>query len=223
MDRGTLREEVPVADGTIQAARAPLAEPLDDARLLEPDPSVAVAAEPPLLRRRILAALDFDRLPVIDAADAPSVFVVAAEREAAVRDAREALPEARVVVVLEHLRGGPLRRALRAGAMAAVDAAQIETTLALAVRGAAAGLVVVPEAMRERLEPPALSPREREVLALAADGATTSEIADRLTVSPGTVKRHLSSCFAKLGVENRGEALALLIDADRELSVHGIA
>jgi DNA-binding NarL/FixJ family response regulator len=212
-----------VADGTIQAALATLAEPLDDARLLEPDPSVAVAAEPPLLRRRILAALDFDRLPVIGADDAPSVFVVAAEHEAAVQEARQALPEARVVVVLEHLRGGPLRRALRAGAMAAVDAAQIETTLALAVRGAAAGLVVVPEAMRERLEPPALSPRERDVLALAADGATTSEIADRLTVSPGTVKRHLSSCFAKLGVENRGEALALLIDADRDLSVHGIA
>jgi DNA-binding CsgD family transcriptional regulator len=223
MDRGILREELPVADGTIQAALAPLAEPFDDVHVVDPDPSVAVAAEPPLLRRRILAALDFDRLPVIGAADAPSVFVVAAEHDAAVPEARQALPGARVVVVLERLRGGPLRRALRAGAMAAVDAAQIETTLALAVRGAAAGLVVVPEAMRERLEPPALSPREREVLALAAEGATTSEIADRLTVSPGTVKRHLSSCFAKLGVENRGEALALLIDADRDPSAPGIA
>jgi DNA-binding NarL/FixJ family response regulator len=76
--------------------------------------------------------------------------------------------------------------------------------------------VVVPEAMRERLEPPALSPREREVLALAAEGSTTGEIATRLTVSLGTVKRHLSSCFAKLGVENRSEALALLLDADRD-------
>jgi two-component system response regulator DesR len=126
------------------------------------------------------------------------------------------LPDTRVVVVLERMRGGPLRRTLRAGAAAAVAAAQVETGLALAVRSASAGLLVVPEEMRDRLEPPALSPREREVLSLAADGATTAEIAAHLTVSPGTVKRHLSSCFAKLGVENRSEALALLMDADRD-------
>ncbi len=126
------------------------------------------------------------------------------------------LPGARTVLVLDRTRGGPLRRALRAGAAGAVEASQVETGLGLAVRAAAAGLVVVPEAMRERLEPPALSPREREVLALAAEGSTTGEIATRLTVSLGTVKRHLSSCFAKLGVENRSEALALLFDADHD-------
>jgi LuxR family transcriptional regulator, maltose regulon positive regulatory protein len=82
-------------------------------------------------------------------------------------------------------------------------------------------MVVVPETMRERLEPPALSPREREVLALAAEGASSAQIASYLTVSIGTVKRHLSSCFAKLGVQNRSEALALLVDAEHHSAAAG--
>jgi two-component system response regulator DesR len=216
-----------VADGTNLPALA-LTGPLQDVDLIEPEPSIAVIAESSLLRRRIEAALDFDRLPVVAhgetageidvAARQPTVAVLAVKGSdalAGLEDVNRELPDVRTVLVLEQMRGGPLRRALRAGAGAAVEAAQVETGLALAVRAASAGLVVVPESMRERLEPPALSPREREILALAAEGATTGEIATRLTVTLGTVKRHLSSCFAKLGVENRSEALALLLDADR--------
>jgi two-component system response regulator DesR len=207
-----------------------LTGPLQDLDLVEPEPTVAVVAGSALLRRRIEAALDFDRLPVIARAERPeaieadgpepAVVVLAAARADAalphLQELHRELPDVRAVLVLEHVDGGPLRRALRAGAAAAVEAAQVETGLALAVRAACAGLVIVPETMRERLEPPALSPREREVLALAAEGSTTGQIAARLTVSAGTVKRHLSSCFAKLGVENRSEALALLLDADRD-------
>jgi two-component system response regulator DesR len=206
------------------------------ADLVEPEPSVAVIAMPPRLRRRILAALDFDRLPVVAQAQTPdalpaeagdpppAVAVVAAEDDglAAIDALGRGLPSARTVLVLGRARGGPVRRALRAGASAAIEATQVETGLALAVPAAATGLVVVPEAMRERLEPPALSPRERAVLALAAEGATTAEIADRLTVSTGTVKRHLSACFVKLGVANRSEALALLLDAEHDLSAGGV-
>jgi two-component system response regulator DesR len=220
-----------VADVTNLPALA-LTAPLEDVDLVEPEPSVVVVAAPSLLRRRIIAALDFDRLPVIahgeapaatvaDAAGRPTTIAVLAALDGDVllpslQELRRELPGARAVLVLERMRGGPLRRALRAGAAGAVEVSQVETGLALAVRAAAAGLVVVPEAMRERLEPPALSPREREVLALAAEGSTTGEIATRLTVSLGTVKRHLSSCFAKLGVESRSEALALLFDADHD-------
>jgi pimeloyl-ACP methyl ester carboxylesterase/DNA-binding CsgD family transcriptional regulator len=46
----------------------------------------------------------------------------------------------------------------------------------------------------------ALSPREREVLDLCADGKTNEEIADALTLSPRTVERHLSNLYLKLGV-----------------------
>jgi len=45
-----------------------------------------------------------------------------------------------------------------------------------------------------------LSPREREVLDLCADGRTNEEIADVLTLSPRTVERHLSNIYLKLGV-----------------------
>lgn len=45
-----------------------------------------------------------------------------------------------------------------------------------------------------------LSPREREVLALCADGRTNDEIAAALTLSPRTIERHLSNLYGKLGV-----------------------
>ena len=51
-----------------------------------------------------------------------------------------------------------------------------------------------------------LSSREREVLALIASGATNREIAERLYLSPHTVKEHASSLYRKLGVKNRAEA-----------------
>ena len=54
---------------------------------------------------------------------------------------------------------------------------------------------------------PRLSEREREVLDLIASGATNREIAERLFLSPHTVKEHTSSLYRKLGVRNRAEAV----------------
>lgn len=53
---------------------------------------------------------------------------------------------------------------------------------------------------------PYLTPRELEVLAILATGKTNREIASTLFVTPGTVKAHLTSIYAKLGVSNRTEA-----------------
>jgi len=55
--------------------------------------------------------------------------------------------------------------------------------------------------------PTLLSKREREVLAEIATGATNPEIADRLYLSPHTIKEHTSSIYRKLGVRNRAEAV----------------
>jgi DNA-binding NarL/FixJ family response regulator len=52
-----------------------------------------------------------------------------------------------------------------------------------------------------------LSPREREVLLMIAGGATNKEIAERLFLSPHTVKDHTSALYRKLGVRNRAEAI----------------
>ena len=53
-----------------------------------------------------------------------------------------------------------------------------------------------------------LSNREREILALLADGLGNKQIAARLGISPNTVKTHLEMLFDKLGVSSRAEAVA---------------
>ncbi len=54
-----------------------------------------------------------------------------------------------------------------------------------------------------------LTPREREVLALVADGRTNRQIAEALFISGKTASMHVSNILAKLGVANRGEAAAV--------------
>jgi DNA-binding NarL/FixJ family response regulator len=60
---------------------------------------------------------------------------------------------------------------------------------------------------RELREP--LTPRELEVLVLISEGLHNSEIAERLFVTERTVKFHVSSILAKLGANNRTEAVAV--------------
>jgi len=53
-----------------------------------------------------------------------------------------------------------------------------------------------------------LTNREREILALLADGLGNKQIAARLGISPNTVKTHLELLFEKIGVSSRAEAVA---------------
>ncbi len=55
-----------------------------------------------------------------------------------------------------------------------------------------------------------LTRRELEVIALVAEGLRNREIAQRLSLSPSTVKSHLASSFAKLGVANRTQAAIIM-------------
>ncbi len=84
-----------------------------------------------------------------------------------------------------------------------------------AIRAAAAGEAVLAPSVASRLmgrlrtsEANALSPREVEVLALVADGATNRAVGARMHVSEATVKTHLMSIYAKLGVGDRAAAVA---------------
>ena len=69
--------------------------------------------------------------------------------------------------------------------------------------------VVISRARGERKRPSAgwasLTPTEERVVALAAEGLTNSQIAERLFVAPGTIKVHLGHIFTKLGVATRAE------------------
>jgi DNA-binding CsgD family transcriptional regulator len=53
-----------------------------------------------------------------------------------------------------------------------------------------------------------LTPTEVDVVRLTAQGLTNPEIGERLFISRGTVKTHLSHVFAKLGIANRSELAA---------------
>ncbi|HVM10849.1 MAG TPA: helix-turn-helix transcriptional regulator [Actinomycetota bacterium] len=60
-----------------------------------------------------------------------------------------------------------------------------------------------------RLDP--LTPRQREVLALVADGRTTHEIARILRLSPHTVKNYLERIYERLGARDRTQAVAIAL------------
>ena len=53
-----------------------------------------------------------------------------------------------------------------------------------------------------------LSPRELEVLELIVAGRSNQEVADRLVIVVGTVRRHLNNIYGKLGVSSRTQAIA---------------
>lgn len=62
------------------------------------------------------------------------------------------------------------------------------------------------------LEPTPLTGREREILALLSTGATNRDIAGKLFISEATVKTHLASAYAKLGVSSRHQAVARCVE-----------
>ncbi len=105
---------------------------------------------------------------------------------------------------------------LRGWGMVPPDAPPEE--LAAAVVAAGQGLIVLPKTLTERLlQEPApsvaelsenLTAREREILDLLAHGLKNAEIAGELHISEHTVKFHISSLYAKLGVNNRAEAVS---------------
>jgi two-component system response regulator DesR len=120
------------------------------------------------------------------------------------------MPGCGVVIVTSHGRPGYLKKALAAGVRGFLPKAAPAAVLAAAVRQVAAGgRYVDPELAADAISAgdSPLTPREADVLELAADGAPVEEIAQRAALAPGTVRNYLSSAVAKLGVTNRHEAV----------------
>ncbi len=67
----------------------------------------------------------------------------------------------------------------------------------------------VDEARSESVSP-ALTRREKEILQLLAIGLSNQEMAERLFIAEGTLKRHIANLYQKLGVHNRAQAIRFL-------------
>ncbi len=149
------------------------------------------------------------------------------ERISGIRRLCERAPGVAVVVVLAQIGDGVARAMISAGARGVVLRSQLAETLAPTVRAVRTGQISVPQPGRRQIFPPALSHRENTVLAMVAEGQTNAEIAESLFLAESTVKSHLRSVFAKLGVNSRQEAAAVALasasgpNADRALSLDG--
>lgn len=122
---------------------------------------------------------------------------------------RSDLPTCASVIVTSHGRAGYLKRALSAGVRGFLPKTVSAQVLADVIRTVNnGGRYVDPELAAEAISSgdSPLTPREADVLELAADGAPVDEIAERVSLSPGTVRNYLSSAAQKLSAANRHEA-----------------
>ncbi len=134
---------------------------------------------------------------------------------AMLRSVLRSVPGARVLAL--GLRDGDegIFQMLEAGAAGYVLKTARPREVLLAIREANAGrryLSAGAEAQLERRgRSPVLTGRQRDVLALLAEGRTNATIAAVLEIAPGTVKLHVKSILAKLGVEDRAEAAVVAL------------
>lgn len=134
----------------------------------------------------------------------------------AVRELRRRGASARVLVLTTYDTDSDTIAAVEAGATGYLLKDAPTETLVAAVRSTAAGEAVLSPAVASRLashvrspqRSAALSAREREVLALVAQGRSNRLIARDLFVSEATVKTHLVHIYTKLGVTDRAAAVA---------------
>jgi NarL family two-component system response regulator LiaR len=138
----------------------------------------------------------------------------------ATRAIRRKFPQVQVIALTSFKEGDLVKNALEAGAIGYLLKDVSADDLVRAIRSAHAGRATLsPEAAQSLVEtsnlPPApgldLTEREREVLTLMIEGLNNTQIAGRLTVSPSTIKSHVSNILAKLGVASRTEAVTLAL------------
>lgn len=124
-------------------------------------------------------------------------------------DLKLANSKTRVIILTTFARSGYLRRALDAGARGYMLKDRPASELADAIRRVHAGLRAIDPALAAEAwdadEDP-LSDRQRQILQLAGEGHSTTEISTELRLSEGTVRNYLSEIIAKLGAINRTDA-----------------
>ena len=144
----------------------------------------------------------------------------------ATRRIAQSNPDIGIIVVTMFEDDDSVFSAMRAGARGYILKEADEEEVLRAIRAVARGEAVFGPAIAKRLmrffsrSPQASAPifselteREREILDLIARGENNAEIAQRLVLSPHTVRNHISSIFSKLQVADRAEAIIRARDA----------
>ena len=139
---------------------------------------------------------------------------------AATRAIRQKYPHIQIVALTSYKDDNLIQGALQAGAIGYLLKNVSATELASAIRSAHARRMTLSSEAAQALVHSAsqtvpasddLTERERAVLRLMVDGLSNAEIAERLVVSPSTVKFHVGNIFTKLGVDNRVAAVSLAL------------
>jgi DNA-binding NarL/FixJ family response regulator len=144
---------------------------------------------------------------------------------AATHKIRARYPHTRVIVLTTFDNDEYVFESLRAGASGYLLKNADPDRLAAAIRAVHAGDSILDPAVTQKViqrathpegEEPALTerltPRERDVLRLMAEGATNAEIAARLWLAEGTVKNHVSHIRSKVGARDRAHAVRLAVE-----------
>jgi NarL family two-component system response regulator LiaR len=133
---------------------------------------------------------------------------------------RQKFPQVQIIALTSFKEGKLIQNALEVGAIGYLLKDVSADDLVRAIRAAHAGHTTLsPDVAQVIVEtanqPPAiggdLTEREREVLTLMIEGLNNIQIASRLTVSPSTIKSHVSNILSKLGVASRTEAVTLAL------------
>ncbi len=191
--------------------------------LLARDPALrVVAAVAPGDARTVALDTGAPDVLLLEAADDP-LAALAADPPAGV-GAPDPEHGPAIVLLAEAASPRAAAEVLRAGARGILPWDASPDEIVAAVHAAAAGLVVLPAQLAAEALPAStrldarstpggdaapLTPRERQVLDMMAEGLGNKSIARRLGISEHTVKTHVAALFAKLGASSRTEAVAM--------------
>jgi DNA-binding NarL/FixJ family response regulator len=133
----------------------------------------------------------------------------------AIEEIRSTFPNARIIVLTTYQGDVQAIRAFKAGARAYILKSSLRKDLLSTIRAVHDGRKVIPPeiagAMASHIVDDELSSRELQILRHVADGLSNKLIADRLALSPDTVKSHLANAMAKLNANDRTHAVTIAV------------
>jgi two-component system, NarL family, response regulator LiaR len=139
----------------------------------------------------------------------------------ATREIHQKYPQIRIIALTSFSEQNMVQGALQAGATGYLQKNVTAAELGNAIRSAFAGRMTLSQeavqvlanaGAQPQIHGNELTERERDVLKGMVEGLNNNEIAEKLVISLGTVKFHISNVFQKLGVDSRVEAVKLAIE-----------